>query len=192
MQEIEELREIATNIYGSPEAADHTEGIFQAIGKLSPLPTNLRAGRADLEAGYKEFAALPLPQADPPDHPLFPQMLDRMKLSTRQYAKSQLKWIRKQLLPAVREARALGGHVFVYVVPGGPPGEQVARDILQGKSGERTRQYSLKLSPSDFLAGRDMPDPRETGHPDAAALLSVLDAAQQDDQETTMIPDTAA
>jgi tRNA A37 N6-isopentenylltransferase MiaA len=59
-------------------------------------------------------------------------MLARMKLSTHQYAKSQLKWIRKQLLPAVREAMGLGGDVAVYVVHGGERGETVAKGVLAG------------------------------------------------------------
>ena len=60
-------------------------------------------------------------------------MLDRMKISTRQYAKSQIKWIRKQLLPATREARSLGGEVGVYVVPGGKAGQEVARGVMKGE-----------------------------------------------------------
>jgi hypothetical protein len=59
-------------------------------------------------------------------------MLSLTKVRTQQYAKSQLKWIRKQLLPVIKEARALGGEVEVYAVPGGPSGEQPASDILQG------------------------------------------------------------
>jgi len=58
-------------------------------------------------------------------------MLAETKQRTCQYAKSQLKWIRKQLLPAVAEARALGGDVSVYVVPGGAGGIKEARDVLQ-------------------------------------------------------------
>ena len=87
-----------------------------------------------MDAGYKEFADLPLPQPEPPTDPRFPAMVDRTKLSTVQYAKSQLKWITKQLLPAVREARALGGEVYVYVVPGGEEGEGVASRVLSGGS----------------------------------------------------------
>ena len=59
-------------------------------------------------------------------------MLERMKVSTRQYAKSQIKWIQKQLLPAIREARSLGGEVGVYVVPGGPAGQGRAGEVLDG------------------------------------------------------------
>lgn len=58
-------------------------------------------------------------------------MLDRMKLSTHQYARSQIKWIRKQLLPAIKEARSLGGTVEVYAVRGGIEGHQPSIDLLQ-------------------------------------------------------------
>lgn len=75
------------------------EGIFQAIG-------------------YKEFVTIPTEDLSR-DHPLFAPSLERMKLSTRQYAKKQIKWIKKQLLPAVRKARHMGGEVDVYVLPAG-------------------------------------------------------------------------
>lgn len=34
IDEIKQLREIAVRIYGTEEAIDHQEGIFQSIGKL--------------------------------------------------------------------------------------------------------------------------------------------------------------
>lgn len=88
---------------------------------------------ADAGSGYKEFANLNLDQEDPSSDPSFESMLDRMKLSTHQYAKSQIKWIRKQLLPAIKEARSLGGDVEVYVVRGGREGEELATGILDGQ-----------------------------------------------------------
>lgn len=110
------------------------------------------------EAGYKEFSQLPLDGGpNPTSHPDFPTMLDRMKLSTHQYAKSQIGWIRKQLLPAVREAMSNDGDVWVYVVAGGDANEAITRDVLQA-----------------FLRGDSMPDPRTVGHPAAAELLAGL------------------
>jgi hypothetical protein len=70
-------------------------------------------------------------------------MLDRTKLSTHQYAKSQIKWIRKQLIPAAAEARRLGGEVALYVVRGGPQDEELAKEIMQG---EYTRGLELTQS----------------------------------------------
>ncbi|EIW70385.1 hypothetical protein TREMEDRAFT_28696, partial [Tremella mesenterica DSM 1558] len=152
LKEIAEMREIATRIYGSSEQVDYTEGIFQSIGfkEFSSLPldiTNINAARSD---------------------PHFSTMLNRMKLSTQQYARSQLKWIRKQLLPAVGEARELGGEVWVYVIPGGEEGEKVARNIL-----------------SCFLRDEDMPDPKTIGHSQAVELLQVLE------ESGMKVPDTA-
>lgn len=85
-----------------------------------------------LTIGYKEFADLELPQEHPATDARFQKMLDRMKVSTHQYAKSQIKWIKKQLLPAVKEAQSLGGDVHLYVVPGGPVGEAIAQTVLDG------------------------------------------------------------
>jgi len=83
--------------------------------------------------GYKEFAGLDL-ENDPLSDPRFGEMLDRMKLSTYQYARSQIKWIKKQLLPAVKEARSLGGDVQVYVVRGGEEGYAPSIQLLQRES----------------------------------------------------------
>ncbi|KAL7421916.1 tRNA dimethylallyltransferase, mitochondrial [Cryptotrichosporon argae] len=149
LDEVAELRRVAARVYGAHAAHDHTDGIFQSIG-------------------YKEFAALNLSQAEPRADPVFAAMLDRTKLSTHQYAKSQVRWIRKNLLPAVRDARRRGGQVWVYVVKGGQEGEDVGRDMLKA-----------------FLAGDDMPDPKAVGHPDAPELLAMLDEAD------ARVPDTA-
>ncbi|OCF32998.1 tRNA dimethylallyltransferase [Kwoniella heveanensis BCC8398] len=150
LREIAELRGIAQTIYGTTEATDHTEGIFQSIG-------------------YKEFSGLPLPQDTPQRDPAFAPALARTKLSTHQYAKSQIKWIKKQLLPAVKEARSLGGEVFVYVVNGGAKGIQPAIDVFK-----------------NFLDDEALPLAGEIGHADAHALLSILD-----DTSHTRVPDTA-
>lgn len=109
-------------------------------------------------------------------------MLDRMKVSTHQYAKSQIKWIRKQLLPAVKEAQSLGGDVHLYVVPGGPEGEATARKVLDGASETRREQV---LTVEAFLRGQHLPDPRTTGHADARTLTQRLFEGNE------RIPDTA-
>ena len=111
VKEIIDLREHAARIYGSESSASPEEGIFQSIG-------------------YKEFAAIPTEELSS-DHPLFASGLERMKLSTRQYAKKQIKWIRKQLLPAVRKARQMGGQVDIYVLPAGRSEEGI--DLIQSQ-----------------------------------------------------------
>ncbi|WVR06929.1 hypothetical protein IAU60_003965 [Kwoniella sp. DSM 27419] len=150
LREIAELRETAISIYGSADATDHTEGIFQSIG-------------------YKEFATMKLPTDNPANDPSYAPALERTKLSTHQYAKSQLKWIRKQLLPAAKEAKALGGEVEVYVVNGGEAGIRPALEAFHA-----------------FLSRDKMPPPLEHGHQDARDLLTVLT-----DGAISKVPDTA-
>ncbi|WRT66499.1 uncharacterized protein IL334_003458 [Kwoniella shivajii] len=150
LKEIAELRIIAEAAYGTADATDHTEGIFQSIG-------------------YKEFASLPLPQSQPEAHPSYRPALERTKISTHQYAKSQLKWIQKQLLPAAQEARALGGDVYVYVVNGGERGVAPSVKVLNA-----------------FLNGEALPSPEHVGHEAASELLKVLD-----DHLDIRVPNTA-
>lgn len=94
-------------------------------------------------------------------------MVDRTKVSTQQYAKSQLKWIKKQLLPAVREARSLGGEVEVYVIPGGETGVPLAIEILH-----------------KFMKREKVPSNLEVGHVNAKELLHSL-------EENGIVPNTA-
>ncbi|KAG6892050.1 hypothetical protein C0992_002114 [Termitomyces sp. T32_za158] len=78
------MRQIATsgNVPGNAET-DYTLGIYQSIG-------------------YKEFHDyLSAPQ---PSAAMFDAAVEHMKLSTRQYAKRQVSWIRNKLLPAVHTA----------------------------------------------------------------------------------------
>jgi tRNA dimethylallyltransferase len=127
--------------------------------------------------GYKEFSCLDLDN-DPLSDPQFGDMLERMKLSTYQYARSQIKWIKKQLLPAVKEARSLGGDVQVYVVKGGEEGYAPSIRLLQRES--IVSSFPLIVG---FLDGQEI-EPEET-HPDARDLLSELYA-----QENQLLPDT--
>lgn len=70
--------------------------------------------------GYKEFepylssrSTTDKDTAFDEKNPLFIAGLDSMKLSTRQYAKRQVKWIKMKLLPAVRK---LGGEDVTIVL----------------------------------------------------------------------------
>lgn len=57
-----------------------------------------------------------------------------MKIRTRQYAKSQLKWIQKQLLPVIKQALQEQGQeqsVWVYVVRGGDEDVALGEEILR-------------------------------------------------------------
>lgn len=135
------MRETALQMYGSTNTIDHTEGIFQSIG-------------------YKEFSELDL-NDDPASDPKFPNMLAQTKLRTYQYARSQLKWIRKQLLPAVREARSLGGEVEVFAVPGGvaEPAEQVLKGELERDFANRSLSRRESSSPLEKHGSQRRPCP---------------------------------
>ncbi|GHJ90172.1 hypothetical protein NliqN6_6574 [Naganishia liquefaciens] len=163
IDEIKQLREIAVHIYGTEEAIDHQEGIFQSIG-------------------YKEFSHIPTSRLTPSD-PLFAPALERMKISTRQYAKRQLKWIQKQLLPVIRQAlnqERTGGQeeqsVWVYVVRGGDADVALGEEILQR-----------------FMRDEPMPDYRTIGHPRAEELLKLLataeDGTENEGAAGTTVPD---
>jgi len=118
------LRSQAELIYGAEDRASHEEGIFQSIG-------------------YKEFAGIPTSELSP-NHPLFDPAIERMKLSTRQYAKKQLKWIQKQLLPAVKKAKSKGGEVYVYVLKAGE--SEDGRNLLEGLFSSERRKRRVPLT----------------------------------------------
>jgi tRNA dimethylallyltransferase len=126
IDEIIGLRGQAELIYGAEDRASHEEGIFQSIG-------------------YKEFTSIPTSELSPA-HPLFKPAVERMKLSTRQYAKKQLKWIKKQLLPAVQKAKSQGGEVYIYVLKAGET--KHGRELLEGLSFARRAKSN---SPSNTL-----------------------------------------
>ncbi|KAJ9116773.1 hypothetical protein QFC24_006664 [Naganishia onofrii] len=151
IDEIKQLREEAVRVYGSEETIDHQEGIFQS---------------------YKEFAHIPTSQLTP-TNPLFAPALERMKTATRQYAKRQLKWVEKQLMPVIKQAlvhqRQVGrammtgegtedNGVWVYVVRGGDVDTALGADILRR-----------------FLNREPMPEYRTVGHPKAVELLGGLE-----------------
>lgn len=82
-------------------ATDFTLGLYQSIG-------------------YREFSSYLLQYNDRnpiQDNPAFLEAVNRMKVSTRQYARRQVKWMRNKLLPAVHAAnerhRLEGGHADV-------------------------------------------------------------------------------
>jgi len=101
LDELREMREISEAYRASfPDAPeeDLASGIFQSIG-------------------YKEFAALPTSEltAEAKDAPPFRQAIDRMKVATRQYAKSQVKWIAGKLKDAVDE-RVRSDHEGLFLL----------------------------------------------------------------------------
>lgn len=81
--------------------SNYTLGVFQSIGKhCEPLYWS----KLTHTTGYKEFNEYL--SSSPPSEKEFSSAVDRVKLSTRQYAKKQISWIRNKLLPAVNAANA--------------------------------------------------------------------------------------
>ncbi|GAA6000231.1 hypothetical protein JCM10207_007917 [Rhodosporidiobolus poonsookiae] len=135
LAEIDELWQIA-HAPGAP-ATDYSKGIYQAIG-------------------YKEFEPyLAQRHRDPSRNldndeqlrKLFNQGVESMKVSTRQYAKRQVKWIKTKLLPAVR---ALDDQIEVTVVL------LDASDLTRWN--ETVRDTAVALL-NNFLDGSPLPDP---------------------------------
>ncbi|KAI0825941.1 tRNA isopentenyltransferase [Irpex lacteus] len=121
---------------GAP--TDYTLGIYQSIG-------------------YREFSSYLLERhniSQVEGDKLLSAAVDRMKLSTRQYARKQVKWIRNKLLPAVRTANASNGEgsspvVPTYLLDASEIGEKWSSEV-QGPARRITEA---------FLQGSDLPAP---------------------------------
>ena len=51
-----------------------------------------------------------------PSHKTYEESVERTKLSTRQYARRQVQWIRNKLLPAINAADKSGAHTPVFLL----------------------------------------------------------------------------
>lgn len=115
---------------------DYSRGIYQAIGRSSHV-SGSSAAADTTQAGYKEFEPYLSSRAGAADDathdaatdPLFKAGLGRMKISTRQYAKRQVKWIQQRLLPAVRKLE-----------------EQDVTVVLLDATGEHCRRVDIACS----------------------------------------------
>ena len=84
-----------------PPSADYTLGIYQAIG--GPCISDYDHCWTTL-IGFREFNDYLT--SEEPSAAGFRDAVERMKVSTRQYAKRQISWIRNKLLPAIRIANS--------------------------------------------------------------------------------------
>lgn len=84
---------------------DYTLGIYQSIGeyKLSHAIDHCR----NVNTGYREFNGYLT--SGKPSESTFAEALERMKISTRQYAKRQISWLKNKLLPAMYAANEESG-----------------------------------------------------------------------------------
>ncbi|KAL8286463.1 hypothetical protein RQP46_004480 [Phenoliferia psychrophenolica] len=104
LEEIESLWSTpAKDADGNEVPVDYTRGVYQSIGykEFEPFLSQRAALSPDADA------------STPPDK-LFLEGLERMKLSTRQYAKKQVKWVKQNLVPAARAVST--NDVFVYLL----------------------------------------------------------------------------
>ncbi|KAK0210409.1 tRNA isopentenyltransferase [Desarmillaria ectypa] len=104
-------------------SADYTLGIYQSIG-------------------YREFHGY-ISSPDPNDD-AFNLAVENMKVSTRQYAKRQVSWIRNKLLPMIKAANATEEIIFPYLLDASDvedywssnvqgPAMRITDDFLRGK-----------------------------------------------------------
>ena len=149
--EVRHMRDLAKSMLrdeaaGSP---NYQSGIFQTIG-------------------YRQFAeyldrldTLPSPASTKEGRECFDRAVEETKTATRQYAKSQLKWVQNKLIPEVRRAQqhaaANGGEVELYLLD--------ATDVSQWD--ENVRQPALQVL-SAFLNRQPLPHPGGVSNPAAA------------------------
>lgn len=144
MDEITEMDEYLRSTIKHGETVDLTRGIWQSIGfkEFQPYMRALREG-----VNQEELAELKL------------TCLEDMKTATRRYARYQVKWIPKQMLPLLAEESNLDR---LYVLD--------STDVAQFP--EQVTDKAATLAQT-FLSGEDMPAP--TGISDEAK--DVLEAA---------------
>jgi tRNA dimethylallyltransferase len=99
--------------------------------------------------GYREFHDY-LKSANP-SQKSFDDAVQRMKQSTRQYAKRQISWIRNKLLPSIHEANIFQCSIFAYLLDGtgehlGSLSFALAETVMTEH--ERSREMEFKCSGS--------------------------------------------
>ncbi|PPQ63174.1 hypothetical protein CVT24_005719 [Panaeolus cyanescens] len=124
LDEIRCLRDIATTEHASP-SLDFTLGIYQSIG-------------------YREFCAY----LDAPSDSTFREAEERMKISTRQYAKRQVSWLRNKLIPAIDAANATEIQTPLYIL-----------DATGNKWDDNVQMPAQNIL-NAFLNGDPIPEPK--------------------------------
>ncbi|KZS99235.1 tRNA isopentenyltransferase [Sistotremastrum niveocremeum HHB9708] len=149
IRSVRELVEAGTSSASDTEASnaspppDYTLGIFQSIG-------------------FREFDFyLSSSPNDSEQDKRFREAVDLMKLSTRQYARRQIKWLRSKLLPAVRSS----DRTKLFVLDANNLGDEWTRDV---------RDVALDLT-DRFLDRGQLPDPTSLSSLAARILISEED-----------------
>lgn len=110
MREIVELRAIARK---GKQETDYTRGIFQAIGyKEFDAYLQHHEQRTAVESPPDSTSSLRPHNEDVTGVKLFNQAIEGMKISTRQFAKRQVGWVRNMLLPELAKRRNEQVHFY--------------------------------------------------------------------------------
>ncbi|KAF5372983.1 hypothetical protein D9758_001783 [Tetrapyrgos nigripes] len=160
LDEVRELLRVAKTLAPATQengelTSDYTFGIYQSIGKVFFFQKILLSMTL-YTIGYREFHKyLALPE---PSGKEFATALEKMKTSTRQYAKKQVSWLRNTLLPALYAANKPKQTSWTYLLDATELGDHWSTNV---------QQPALKLCDS-FLNHEILPDP-----------LSLSDTAKQ-------------
>lgn len=131
MDEITEMHEYLQSRLALGETVDFTKGIWQSIG--------FKEFRPYLQASRDEVHSSELANVKS-------NCLDAMKTATRRYARYQVKWIPKQLMPLLEQE---GNLDLLYVLD--------STDVA--RFSEQVTEMAVTLT-QRFLSGEDMPAPR--------------------------------
>ncbi|KAF9456110.1 tRNA isopentenyltransferase [Collybia nuda] len=144
---LDEVRSLLEKIVTPPRfvdtdsKTDFTLGIYQSIG-------------------FKEFHHYL--SSSQPSNKAFLDAVNHMKLSTRQYAKRQISWIRNKLLPAIYSANEVELVSPTYLLD--------ATD-MDDRWFDQVRDRAFRLM-EDFLSHKDLPDPTSLSE-NARRMLTV-------------------
>ncbi|KAF8078192.1 hypothetical protein FPV67DRAFT_39894 [Lyophyllum atratum] len=133
------------------------QGLLSEIRSLDEISTANRNDRSsspqtaeskiDYTSGYKEFHEyLSAPERS---EKAYNAAVERMKVSTRQYAKRQVSWIRNKLLPAVNTANSEEIVTPTYLLDATALGDHWNRSV---------RDVAVQIT-EDFLINRELPNP---------------------------------
>lgn len=143
--EVREMRAIAHRMLSDVlEQRNYQSGIFQTIG-------------------YRQFVEYldrldTLGSETSKDQPKwFDKAVQDTKTSTRQYAKSQLKWVQNKLVPEVRRAQAAGSQVELYLLD--------ATDVCSWNQNVLAPALDITRR---FLNHQPLPHPQTVSNPTAA------------------------
>lgn len=146
MDEIEEMDQYLQARTHAGETVDLSQGIWQSIG-FKEFQPYLQARKEHTGGSQVDQSRL--------------ECLEAMKTATRRYAKYQNKWISKRTIPLLKEQGTLNR---LYVLD--------STDVT--KYAEEVTDQAAALT-KHFLAGEDMPEPREI----STAAQNVLNTADE-------------